>query len=285
MFGKRSDGKKIKNIEPYTKIMPHLMNKRCDAQNFYKMPVNCEGMDKFIDEQRALGESYNYFHITVAAFVRLFAQRPQLNRFIMNGRIFKRNKIMISFAVKKKLSDDAIDTTIKLEFDGTESIAEVKEKMDNAIKANATLSANNKTDKTAKMLTNMPNCLIKMVVGLIKFMDKHGMCPKAILNASPFHTSGFVTNLKSIKANYIYHHLYDFGTTSIFIAMGKEKYEPVVNFDKEIVPAKIMQLGIVTDERFCDGFYYVKSMRLFETFFNDPSILLTKLDAKVEDVD
>ena len=67
--------------------------------------------------------------------------------------------------------------------------------------------------------------------------------------------------------------------------MGKEKYEPVVNFDKEIVPAKIMQLGIVTDERFCDGFYYVKSMRLFETFFNDPSILLTKLDAKVEDVD
>ena len=192
---------------------------------------------------------------------------------------------MISFAVKKKLSDDAIDTTIKLEFDGTESIYEVKEMMDNAIKENATLSANNNTDKTAKMLTNMPNGLIKMAVGLIKFLDKHGMCPKAVLKASPFHTSGFVTNLKSIKANYIYHHLYDFGTTSIFIAMGKEKFEPVVNNNKELEVAKIMKLGIVTDERFCDGFYYVKSMRLFESYFNDPSVLLTKLEAKKEDVD
>ncbi|MCK7484193.1 MAG: hypothetical protein MZU97_00600 [Bacillus subtilis] len=34
--------------------------------------------------------------------------------------------------------------------------------------------------------------------------------------------------MKSIKMNYVLHHIYNFGTTSMFISMGKEKYVPVV---------------------------------------------------------
>ena len=57
-------------------------------------------------------------HVVIAAVVRLLALRPALNRFVMNGRIYKRNTISISFAVKKALSDDAIETTIKLDLRG-----------------------------------------------------------------------------------------------------------------------------------------------------------------------
>jgi pyruvate/2-oxoglutarate dehydrogenase complex dihydrolipoamide acyltransferase (E2) component len=285
MFGRRSDGKKLKTIDPFYKIIPHIMNARHDSQNLFLYPARCENIDKFIGEMREQGTSFKYMHVVIAAVVRLLALRPALNRFVMNGRIYKRNTISISFAVKKALSDDAIETTIKLDFTGKESIYEIKEAVDKAIIANSGRTAVNDTDKTAKALTNMPNWLIKLGVGFLKRLDKHGMLPKSLIKVSPFHTSCFVTNLKSIKTDYIYHHLYDFGTTGLFISMGKEQLEPVVDENGDITVGKIMKMGIVTDERICDGFYYASSFRKFKDIMENPYDLLEQLPEIEKDID
>ena len=285
MFGKRSDGKKIKNLSPIQKIMPHIMKARHDSQNLFKYPCRCEPLDQFIAAQKENNVSYNYMHLIIASLVRVIALRPETNRFIMNGRIFRREKIMVSFVVKKSLRDDADETTVKLEFSGKESIDEVKAAMDEAISKNNHLTAKNNTDKLAKILTSTPNFLIKFLVGMVKFLDKHGCLPKKVIQASPFHTSIFVTNLKSIKIDYIYHHLYDFGTTSLFVSMGKEQLTPVVSRDgKSIEVGKVMHLGVVTDERFCDGFYFANTLRLWKRILENPTVLLEKLDDIVHDV-
>lgn len=134
MFGRRSDGKRIKTIDPYFKIVPHIMPKRYDAMIFFKHEVRCEPLDEFIRAQRELGNNFNYMDIIIASAVRLFSIASKLNRFIMNGRIFKRNNIQISFTIKKVLKDDAPDTTIKLTFTGHENLQEVKAKIDEEIK-------------------------------------------------------------------------------------------------------------------------------------------------------
>ena len=286
MFGRRSDGKKIRNLDPIQKIMPHIMSKRSDGQNFYRIEVDCRYLDDFIRTQRAeQGVSYNYMTIVIAAMVRLFALRPEINRFVMNGRIFRRNDIQMSYVVKRSLRDTSAGTTVKLTFDGTEPISRVKQMVDDSIRANTSNHASNDTDKTAKVLTNMPNFLIKAGVGLLKWLDKHGMMPKKVIQASPFHTSCFLTNLKSIKIDYIYHHIYDFGTTGIFLAMGKEKDRPVVDEDGTVRRVSVMQIGVVTDERYCDGLYYANSLRMLESFFRNPAQLLEPLEHKVEDVE
>ena len=41
-------------------------------------------------------------HIIYAAIVRVIAERPRLNRFVMNGTTYARNKIYVSLAIKKK---------------------------------------------------------------------------------------------------------------------------------------------------------------------------------------
>jgi hypothetical protein len=130
----------------------------------------------------------------------------------------------------------------------------------------------------------MPNCLVKLGVGTLKWLDRHGMLPKKIIKVSPFHTSCFITNLKSIKTDYIYHHLYDFGTTGLFISMGKENLEPVVEDNGTIGVGKIMKLGIVTDERICDGFYYAGSLRLFKELIENPQQLVDRLEKVEEDI-
>ena len=286
MFGLRNDGKRIKTIDPVMKMVPHIMKTRNDAQVMALYEIDCKGLDEYIFAKRHEENiRFTYMHILIAAFVRVMALRPKLNRFIVNGRVFKRNEIQISFAVKKTLLDTAEETTIKLTFDGTESIYDVKKKIDDAVLENAKESAVNGTDKMAKLLTIVPNGLIKILDGFLMWLDKHGLLPKKVLEVSPFHTSLFLTNMKSIKMGYVYHHCYNFGSTSIFVSMGKEKYEPVIldADDAKFGVAKIMKVGVVVDERICDGLYYGNSLREFKKYMEYPTVLEERIDHKIED--
>ena len=284
MFGFRPDGKKVKDIDPIQRIIPHIMPTRNDAQNMTEYDCPCEPLDAFIIEQSNQGTEYNYMHLIIAAMVRVFGRFPRLNRFIMNGRIYQHNEVQVSFVVKKNLSPDAPDALVKLSFTGMETLQEVQQKIDAAIEANNNIEANNGTDKIARLLTMTPNFLIKWSVGFIKFLDKHSALPNAIIKLSPFHTSLFVTNLKSIKGPAIYHHLYNFGTTGIFMAMGKESEVPVVDDNGQIVVGKRMPVQIVTDERFCDGFYFVSAMKYWERLLKHPAQMMVPPEALTEDV-
>lgn len=284
MFGYRVDGKKVRDIDPIQRIVPHIMRHRHDSMNLIAVDLPCEPFDDFIKKESAAGNGeYDYMHIIIAGLVRIIANYPRLNRFVMNGRIYKRNVINISFVVRKGMSPDAPDTTVKLEFTGHETIAEVKDKINAVIEANSHMEADNGTDKIARLITFTPNVVIAMLIGLIKFLDKHSLLPKAIIDVSPFHTTAFITNMKSIKGPSIYHHVYDFGNTGMFFSMGKEAMVPVVS-GKEVVPGKRLPFKIVTDERFCDGFYFATALRVLRKYYTHPEVLKEPLEELAEDV-
>jgi len=286
MFGFRSDGKRIKNIDPLMKLVPHIMPERNDAMVMSVYDIDCTGMDEYIFKRRKEGVRLSYMDITIAAMARVMGERPRLNRFISNGRIYRRNLIQLSITLKKKLKDGADETVVKFTFKGTENLSDVKAMVDKEVQANAKESAVNDADKLAKLFTIVPNFLIKFLVGTLRLLDKWGLLPKSILEVSPFHTSLYLTNMKSIKMNYVLHHIYNFGTTSMFMSMGKEKYVPVVvDVDtKEFGVKKIIQLGCTIDERICDGLYFGNSIRAFMKYMENPELLETGLEAKVEDL-
>lgn len=284
MFGYRVDGKQVRDIDPIQRIVPHIMRHRHDSMIYLTVDLPCEPFDEFIKKELAAGNGeYDYMHIIIAGLVRIIANYPRLNRFVMNGRIFKRNVINISFVVRKAMSIEAPDTTVKLTFTGRETIAEVRDKINAVIEANSDMDANNGTDKLARLITFTPNAIIAFLIGLIKFLDKHGMLPKAIIDVSPFHTTAFITNMKSIKGPSIYHHLYDFGNTGMFFSMGKDAMVPVVK-GTEIVTGKRLPFKIVSDERFCDGFYFSSALRVLTKYYAHPEVLKEPLDQLAEDV-
>ncbi len=284
MFGKRKDGRVVNNIEPFQKIVPYIMRTRTDSMNMFEELIPCEELDSYINEKKSEGLTVNYMHILIAAFVRTVALRPQLNRFVVRGKVFTRPKIWVSFVVHPTLKDESAGTTVKLEFEGTETIYDVIAKIDEAVKREQDKSKNkNETDKLAANIMSLPSWLIRSVVNFLIFLDRHNALPQAVINASPFHTTFFITNMKSLGINPIYHHVYEFGTTGLFLAMGKEKKMPVVNDNDEIVVGKRMGINVVTDERFCDGLYFARSFRLVRKILANPSILENPLDTKEED--
>lgn len=270
MFGRRSDGKPVKGLGVIEKAGPHFMTSRNDAMNYATHQLRCEPMDKWIAEQREQGNNYSYMDIVVASIVRLLAIRPVLNRFVVRGKIFQRKGIFISMTIKKSLKDDSPDTIIKVGFDGTETIDQVKEKFNAEIKK--AFEQETKTEKKGKSFTRLPNFLFRWAMGFVRWLDNRGMLPKSLIAASPFHTSVYLTNLKSIKQDAINHHLYNFGTATLFVAMGKEKEAPVVE-NGELKVGKVMNLGLTMDERPCDGFYFVRSLKLWNDLLTNPEKL------------
>ena len=169
----------------------------------------------------------------------------------------------------------------KLVFTGKENIFEIKEKLGNVINENKSVKKNNETDILATTLSIIPNFLLKFAINTIMFLDKHGMLPKAVIKASPFHTSAFLTNVASLGIDAIYHHLYDFGTTGIFLAMGKKKKSYIYD-DDTFKEEKCISLAFVCDERICDGYYFANSVKLFNKYLKKPELLEENIE-KVED--
>ena len=194
MFGYRFDGVKTKDLPAFFKVIPHIMKTRSDSQVFFKQDISITEMEKYIDKKQKEGIKISYMTIIFSAIVRVLAQRPQLNRFVINGRIYDRKGIYISLAIKKNMTDDGIETTVKLPFTGNENIFEVQDKLEKIINDNKQNSKQNDTDKVAIALGLIPNFLLSFAVSFLKFLDKYGLMPRFIIKASPFHTSAFLTN-------------------------------------------------------------------------------------------
>ena len=282
MFGFRSDGKQLKKTSAIFKLMPNLMKERNDSQVLFSQDIITDGMDKYIKEKQEQNIKISYLDIVFAAVARIIAERPHLNRFCVNGRTYARNSIFISIVVKKSLSDDSEETPLKLEFDGTETIFEVREKLQDEINKNKNVEMKNDTDKTVTALTSVPAFLIKFAMAIIRFLDKHGLLPKFLIGVSPFHTSAFITNVGSLGIDAIYHHLYNFGTTSMFFAMGRKK-KTYVYVDDELIEKKCISIAFVGDERICDGYYYASSFKQLSKYLAKPYLLEEKGEKKLDE--
>ena len=89
MFSKRSDGVKVKKLDPVTKAAPFFMPDRISSTNYMDVKFRCEPIDEFISRQRKLGNNYTYTHIMIASLVRLFYLRPKLNYFVNHNIIYE----------------------------------------------------------------------------------------------------------------------------------------------------------------------------------------------------
>lgn len=281
MFGKRYDGRRIKTLSPFYKIIPYIMKTRNDSQVYFEDKICIDKLDEYIKQKREEGVMLSHMEVIIAAMARVMAERPGLNRFIMNRKIYARKKIWVSLAIKKKLEDEAAETTVKFVINPTDTVFDVSNQIKKVVEENKKVETSNITDKLVNAIMSLPNWFIKSVVNVLMWMDEHNMLPGKIIEASPFHTSLFITNLGSLGIDSIYHHIYNFGTTSQFLAMGAKK--------EEINPqtgelSKYINFKVVCDERICDGFYYAKSFLLFRRYMQNPERLEVVSENIKEDI-
>lgn len=273
----RADGKRVRKADPMYTVVPYIMDKRNDAMNMTTVDIPVEPIQNYINAKRKEGVRLSHMSVVTAAYVRTVYEFPLLNNFIVNKKIYTHKEFKVAMVVLKSLVTEE-ETMSKVKFELDDNIFEVNEKMNEYVESNRETSTVNNTDKMISFLVSLPG-VCNIAVGLFKLLDRYGLLPKFITDLSPFHASLTITNLASIRTNHIYHHIYNFGTTSVFIAMGKNR-EVAKRKNGEIVFEKCIPLGVVMDERICSGLYFAKAFRKFRQYLEDPSLLEGKPEKK-----
>lgn len=269
----RADGKKVRTSDAMYEIVPYIMPKRFDASNSIKVDIDLERIQEYSRKCRAKGVKMSHMAILIAAYLRLVSQNPLLNRFAMNKKIYARNHFCVCFVTLKPDSDT--DTVTKVYFDLDDDIFTVNSRIEEAIAKVQNGGENNSMDDFMHKLLAVP-FLLRGAIGGIKLLDKYFTIPFSLVDVSPFHTSLFVTNLASIRTDTIMHHLYEFGTTGVFISMGKPIKKTYVDDEGNAYEKKIMELGIMTDERIANGHYLGRCFRELDKYLKNPEILEEK---------
>ncbi len=266
----RADGKKLKNADPMYTVAAHIMSKRTDAMNMITIDIPYDPLHDYINEKRKEGKNISHMALLVTAYLRTAAEYPELNRFIVNKKAYARNEYAVAMVVLKSGSNGH-GTMSKMYFENTDTVFEVNEKIESYVEANRYSPEKNGTEKMIKFLLSVPG-ILNIGVKLFKLLDRYGLLPKAIIDVSPFHNSLAISNLISIRTNHIYHHCYDFGTTSVFITMGNLREVPKRK-GSEIVFERCMPLGVVMDERICSGSYFAAAFRTMKKYLKNPELL------------
>ena len=272
MFGRRADGRRLNNIDPIIQFTPYIMTARNDASNQITVNIDYEPMADYIRTRSKQGVKITFMDLIIAAYVRTVSQYPEVNRFVMNRQIFARNQIVVSLTVLKNAKDrDSLDEdTIKMHFAPDATIDEVAQEVARMVAPAANDAADGTSDFAGKIVKIRP--LVKFVVFLARVLDRYGLLPGWLYDLSPFHCSMFITNLASIGLPGMYHHLYNFGNTSVFLAMGKFEKQ-YINTKDGIKAKTVIPLGVNTDERICGGASYAMACGCFMKHINNPKLL------------
>ena len=273
----RPDGTRVKNLTAITQALPYVMPKRYDAQNWANDYVDEDIVRSYIREKRKQGRTVTHMSLLISAYYKAALENPKVNYFVMNRKIYKRNHFCVSFVILKTRADGTPDETcLKIFLNPEDDIFAISDRIRMDIEKNLNVVHNNNTDKFANMAFSVPG-LARFVFGLAYRLDQWGLLPRKIIDLSPFHTSLFVTNLASINTQHIFHHCYEFGTTSVFICMGRPVKDSAA---PEGSRRKLMPLGVVMDERIATGIEYSRFFAAFERYLKHPEVLEQRLDGK-----
>ena len=276
MFGFRPDGRRVrKGIDPIILFTPYIMPTRNDAQVFISTQLDYETMSAYIRKHKGSEHPISFMTILIAAYVQTVDKYPLFNRFIINKQLFMRNEIVVSFAALRQEEDGTInEALVKLHCDPEDTIFDIARKMDEALAEARKPQGKNGTIAFARAALSLPG-LPNVVVGLARLLDRYGLLPKAIIEVSPFHCSLFITNMASLGMPSVYHHLYNFGSTTVFWSLGKPERSAQPGWNGSGSKRNIVPCGIVIDERVCSGEEYARGFQHLQSLIRNPEALET----------
>ncbi|MBQ4474180.1 MAG: hypothetical protein II930_07770 [Lachnospiraceae bacterium] len=278
------DGTLIQALDPVIFLQPFIMPKRCDSQVLTEMEMDLGRAEAFIREHKNEIPGLTLYHLVFAALTRAAFEYPQINRFIVKGGVYQRDHVKISMMVKKEISISGEESSIFPCFESSDTLADMvrkcAEKTEEAFSEDQDDSA---FDGLLKVLNALPGFITEAFARFMFWLDSRGRLPKPLVDIQPFHSSFFVTNVGSIGLPVIYHHLYEFGTVSGFLAFGQKEWKLYMTKDGTVRRKKVLPVTFLGDSRICDGYSYSCAFRTMKRCFEHPEVLLQSYDEQVKE--
>jgi len=270
MFGRRPDATLVKELSTMRRFMPYISPRRNDSVFYMMQEIEVEAALEFLEKQnvdRPPDRPITLFHLFLRSISQAMYLRPGVNRFVKARQLWQRDGEWLTFSAKKEIKDGSPMITIKRRFHPT---TETLEEMVDGIYDKLQFGRSGKkttSDKEMKLAVRLPSFAITFVMALLAWLDNRGLMPRSMIDGDPLFTSAFVANLGSIDYPAGFHHVWEYGTASIFGVMGR--IEPGANGRRK------MSVAWTYDERIEDGLYSYYSLEGIRKRIEAPEQLLT----------
>jgi pyruvate/2-oxoglutarate dehydrogenase complex dihydrolipoamide acyltransferase (E2) component len=267
LFG-RNDGDLVRGEGPVRRIMPYLMRGRNESAVLHETTYR-------VTAARAWLRAYNrthprratLFHLLAYACAQALHARPRLNRFVSGGRIWQRRGVQVAFVAKKEFRDDGVGATVKVHAEPAEPFAAFSARMAGLVGEARTVER--AVDREVGLVMRLPGPLVTALVALARALDRWNLFPELMTREDPMFSSLFLANLGSLGISDVFHHLYEYGTVSIFGAVSAVRRAPVVEGDALKIE-EVLQVRWTFDERIDDGFSCARSLQLVQRALEHP---------------
>lgn len=269
MFGRRSDATLVTHLSTMRRFMPHISPRRNDSLFYLMQSIEVEAALEFLNEcnrERPDDRPITLFHLLMRACSQALYLRPGVNRFVKGGRLWQRDGEWITFSAKREIVDGAPMITIKTRVHPTtETLDEMVDGIYRRLEAGRA-GVKTTSDKEVNLMVRLPVFAIKALMALARAGDSLGLLPRSMTDPDPLFTSVFLANLGSIQYPAGFHHLWEYGTASLFGVMGRIQRKE--NGRREIT------MAWTYDERIEDGLYSYYTLELIRQHLEDPERLL-----------
>ena len=281
---KKKFGTRVKNVPGMMQLNCDIRTKRQEAYLFANQKYDVTELLKYLDKYKKKGEHITFFHAFVCALGKIFYNRPVLNRFVKNRRIYQHNDVTFAFVAKVGFDDKAEEMMIQCKIDEKDNIHTISEKITkkvNKVREDANHVEKAGANSAMDILAKLPNFLRIPIVGFFKWTDKIGYLPDFLANDNIYYSSLILSNLGTFHFNSIHHNIHEFGISSGLATIGEIREEEML-IDGKKQTRKVFELGVNFDERSNDGFYLIKSLQMLQYVFDHPEMLEDDANAKIE---
>jgi len=268
MFGRRSDATLVRDVSATRRFMPFISPRRNESLVYYTTEIAVDPALRFLEKQNAARppeRRVTLFHVYLRALALAFHERPGVNRFVTGGRIWQRDGVWITFSAKQELLDGSPVLTVKRRFAADEPLLAMVDALHDELLARRR-GRLSKADKEVGLALRLPVFAIGAGVRLLDLANRLGLLTRSMIEDDPMFTSAFVANLGSVGLDAGYHHLWEYGTCSIFAVVGR--------VHQNHTGGQVMEVRYSYDERVEDGLYAAITMNGIKQRFEDPESLL-----------
>lgn len=274
--GDRRDARWVREVTGLQTVMANLMPNRADCEVYLHDTFDATNLVKFLEKKNAEHPEYKttVFHAFVVCLERMVRERPLMNRYISGRRTYERYDITVSFVCKRKFADGAEESLLTVTARDEDTVDSVSRHIVGDV--NETRKSEHSTggiDAAVDAFARLPRFLLIPVFRIIRILDFWGLMPKSLTEGDTNYSSVLVSNLGSIKAPAVYHHLNNYGTNSIMVTLGTLHKEEMIMPDGTREIRDVVDVGATLDERIGDGFYFARSLKLVKYIFEHPELL------------
>ncbi len=274
MLGRRPDATLVRDCGAMRRFMPYVSPRRNDSVFHLPQDIEVEAALEFIEKrnrERPPDRPLTLFHLFLRSLSQAHELRPGVNRFVKGGKLWQRDGIWLSFSAIREIKDGSPMITIKRRFEpATESLDEMVDGIYDRIRP-AKAGRKSTSDKEMGLLLRLPGFGLRAALGLARLADHFGLLPRAMIEADPLFASTFVANLGSVGHDAGFHHLWEYGTCSIFGVLGKVWTGPDGR--------RVMTVSWTYDERIEDGLYSYIGIAGIQERIENPELLELSTEA------